>query len=109
MKENKSDYESLYITEMSDEEFSKFLKWKEEVVHRDMGCAPTEECLVGMWEMWKYLHKPIDEDELDDLSYDIGYEKSRMYAYDNDHSDVIIFCNGFKQGWLHALEDNYSV
>ena len=44
-----------------------------------MGCNPTEECLVGMWEMWKHLHKPIDEDELDDLSYDIENKYSVQF------------------------------
>lgn len=71
MKENKSDYKDLSIKEMTDKEFSNFLRWKEEIVYGEMGCNPTEECLVGMWEMWKHLHKPIDEDELDDLSYDV--------------------------------------
>ena len=79
MKENKSDYKDLSIKEMTDKEFSNFLRWKEEIVYGEMGCNPTEECLVGMWEMWKYLHKPIDEDQLDDQSYDVG-EKNPEYT-----------------------------
>ena len=74
MEDNKLDYEDLSIREMTDEEFSKFLRWKEEVVYGEMGCNPTEECLVGMWKMWKHLHKSIDEDELHSLSYAIGEE-----------------------------------
>lgn len=95
MKENKLDYTDLSIREMTDKEFSNFLKWKKEVVYGEMGCNPTEECLVGMWEMWKHLHKPIDEDELDDLSYDIGEENPEHHR--------------FKQGLLYSMENKYSV
>lgn len=109
MKENKSDYKDLSIKEMADKEFSNFLRFKEEIVYGEMGCNPTEECLVGMWKMWKHLHKPIDEDELDDLSYDVGEEKSRIYGYDNEYDDVEIFCNGFKHGLLYSIENKYSV
>ena len=109
MKENKSDYKDLSIKEMTDKEFSNFLRWKEEIVYGEMGCNPTEECLVGMWEMWKHLHKPIDEDELDDLSYDVGEEKSRIYGYDNEYENVVVFCNGFKHGLLYSMENKYSV
>ena len=43
MKENKQDYKDLSIREMTDKEFSNFLKWKEEVVYGEMSCTPTEE------------------------------------------------------------------
>lgn len=109
MKENKLDYMDLSIREMTDKEFLNFLRWKEEVVYDEMGCSPTEECLVGMWAMWKHLHKPIGEDELHNLSYDVGEEKSRIYRYDNEYSNVEIFCNGFKHGLLYSRENKYSV
>ena len=49
------------------------------------------------------------KNELDDLSYDVGEEKSRIYGYDNEYSDVEVFCNGFKHGLLYSIENKYSV
>lgn len=86
-------------------------EFKLNIVFDKMGLCPTEECFEGMWEMWKYLHSPIDEDKLYKLSREYAIKRIDEYRRGGCDDGIRLSIvsdeadDGFEAGYRKAKEE----